>query len=162
MNFANISLGENVRIDPSTSFNNVTIGDNTKIAKNCTIFGSPEGVLEIGSGCIIGMSTLIIGYAAKITIGNHVSISQRVVMMSDSGPNASELMQKMFPVTEEEIKIGDHCWIGVNAVIMPGVELGECCIVAANSYVDKSFPPYSIVKGSPAKLITTMNDDWFK
>ena len=162
MIFSNISLGKNVNIDPSTSVNNIVIGDNVKISKNCTLFGSPDGLLEIGAGSVIGMSTIIIGYAAKITIGDHASISQRVTVMSDSGPNASEVMQKMFPLVEKEIKIGNHCWIGVNAVIMPGVELGDYCVVAANSYVDKSFPPYSIIKGSPAKLITTMNHDWLQ
>ena len=39
MKFSNINLGKNVEIDPSTSFNNVIIKDNVKIAKRCSIFG---------------------------------------------------------------------------------------------------------------------------
>lgn len=47
------------------------------------------------------------------------------------------------------------CWIGMRAIIMPGVELGEGCIVAAGSVVTKSWPRGSVIGGNPAKLIRT-------
>ena len=159
MKFANIHLGSDVEIDPSSSINNVVIGDNVKIAKRCSIFGGPENQLEIGEGSYVGMNSILNGFAAKLIIGKNVSIAQGVNIMVDSGPNASKPMQKLFPIEKGPVTIGNHCWIGVNAVIMPHVELGEYCIVAANSYVNKSFPAFSIIGGTPARLIRTFNKE---
>ncbi len=153
MNFANIILGENVAIDPSTTFNNLSIGSNVKVAKRCSLFGSPVNILEIGEYSYVGMNTIINGFAAKVIIGTHVSIAQNVNIMADSGPNASTVLQQLFPIEKAAIAIGNHCWIGASAIIMPGVELGDFCVVAANSYVNKSFPRYSVIGGSPAKLM---------
>ena len=69
-----------------------------------------------------------------------MSIAQNVNIMVDSGPNASPAMQRVFPTEKGPVTIGNHCWIGASAIIMPNVKLGEFCIVAANSYVNKSFP----------------------
>jgi len=156
---SNIHLGEGVNIDPTTSINNVIIGNQVRIAKYCSIFGSPEHLLEIGEGSIIAMFSLINGYAAKVTIGKNVSVAHRAIIMADSGPNASPLMMQYYPLKTGAIKIGDHSWIGANSIIMPGIELGEFCVVAANSFVDKSYPPYSVIGGNPAKLIKNLLND---
>jgi len=150
---SNISLGVNVNIDPGSSVNNVRIGDNTKIAKRCSVYGSANNILEIGNDSYIGMNSTINGFAAKIIVGSNVSIAQNVNIMADSGPNASQVLQKIYPLIEGTIEIGNHCWIGANSIIMPGVTLGDFCIVGANSYVNSSFPHYSIIGGTPAKLI---------
>jgi len=153
MKFANIHLGDNVEIDPSSSFNYVIIADNVKIAKRCSIYGGPDNLLKIGESSYFGMNTIINGFSAKITIGKNVSISQNVNIMSDSGPNASRALQKLYPLQRGEVIIGNDCWIGASVIIMPGVELGDFCVVAANSFVNNSFPAYSIIGGNPAKLI---------
>jgi acetyltransferase-like isoleucine patch superfamily enzyme len=57
------------------------------------------------------------------------------------------------------VSIGDHTWIGAHAVIMPNVELGKFCVVAANSFVNSSFPDYAVIGGTPAKLIRILNDN---
>lgn len=49
--------------------------------------------------------------------------------------------------------IENDAWIGMNAMIMPGVTIGEGAIVAAGSVVAKDVPPYTIVGGNPAKEI---------
>lgn len=156
MKISNISIGENVIIDPTTSINNVKIADHVKIAKLCSIYGSEKNQLEIGESSYIGMFSILNGFSRKLTIGKHVSIAQNVNIMTDSGPNASEEMQKIFPLISGEVQIGDHSWIGANVVVMPGVQLGNFCVVAANSFVNKSFPDYSMIGGNPAKLIKTL------
>ncbi|MDG4654633.1 acyltransferase [Chryseobacterium arthrosphaerae] len=156
MKISNISIGENVVIDPTTSINNVKIADNVKIAKLCSIYGSEKNQLEIGESSYVGMFSILNGFSRKLTIGKHVSIAQNVNIMTDSGPNASEEMQKIFPLISGEVQIGDHSWIGANVIIMPGVQLGKFCVVAANSFVNKSFPDYSMIGGNPAKLIKTL------
>jgi len=159
MKYAGIKLGSNVEIDPSTTFNNVMIGDNVKIAKRCSIFGGPDNILEIGAYSYIGMNTILNGFRAVLKIGSYVSIAQNVNIMVDSGPNASPVMQKIFPIQVGPIRIGDHCWIGADSIIMPNVILADCCIVAANSYVNRSFPAFSIIGGNPARLIRTLTEE---
>jgi len=59
---------------------------------------------------------------------------------------------KKYAVTEP-IRIGKHCWIGANAVILPGVQLGDRVIVGAGSVVTKSFPSACVIAGVPAHLL---------
>lgn len=153
MKLENISLGENVIVDPSSSINNVKLADNVKVAKRCSVFGSPSYILEVGENSYVGMNSLLNGYSEKLIIGANVSVAQNVNIMTDSGPNASIELQKIYPLRKEAITIGDHCWIGASAIIMPGVRLGKYCVVAANSFVDMSFGDYSIIGGSPARLL---------
>lgn len=153
MIFANIVLGKEVEIDPSSSVNNATLGDHVKIAKRCSVFGSSRNQLQVGHHSYVGMNTLIEGYGESVTIGAHVSIAPNVHIMSSSGPNASQNLQRVFPITSGPVNVGDHCWIGAGAVIMPGVTLGKCCIVAVNSFVNKSFPDFTVIGGAPAKVI---------
>lgn len=158
MIIANIHLGKDIRIEKDASINNVRIGDHTKIASCVRIFGSTEHLLEVGMGCYFGLNSIIEGYNAKVTIGNYVSFAQNVNLMSGSGPNASEVMQQIFPILKGEITIGDHSWIGASAIIMPNVKIGKYCVVAANSFVNQSFPDYAIIGGTPAKLIRTLTE----
>jgi acetyltransferase-like isoleucine patch superfamily enzyme/SAM-dependent methyltransferase len=158
MRFANIKLGSEVEIDPSTSINNVIIEDGVRIAKRCSIFGGPDNQLELRKNSYVGMNSILNGFAAKLIIGENVSISQFVNIMVDSGPNASEGMQHIFPIEKGPIEIGNDCWIGASAIIMPNVSLGEYCVVASNSFVNKSFPSFSIIGGTPARLIRTFTD----
>ena len=54
----------------------------------------------------------------------------------------------------KDVKIGENCWIGMNSVILPGVELGPHTIVGAGSVVTKSFPEGNcVIVGNPAKCI---------
>jgi acetyltransferase-like isoleucine patch superfamily enzyme len=159
MKFANIALGKDVEIDPSTSINNVKIGNKVRIAKRCSIYGGQCNILEIGDNSYVGMNSVLNGFAAKLTIGANVSISQFVNIMVDSGPNASPGMMKIFPIEKGSITIGHDSWIGASAIIMPNVTLGEYCVVASNSFVNKSFPPFSIIGGTPAKLIRTFTEE---
>jgi virginiamycin A acetyltransferase len=49
--------------------------------------------------------------------------------------------------------IGNDVWLGYNALILPGVKIGDGAIIGANSVVTKDVEPYTIVGGNPAKLI---------
>lgn len=56
-------------------------------------------------------------------------------------------------VTDRPIRIGRRCWIGANAVILPGVELADDVTVGAGAVVTRSFPEHAIVGGSPARIL---------
>lgn len=56
-------------------------------------------------------------------------------------------------VKDAPVRIGRNCWLGKNAIILPGVELGDGCIVAAGAVVTRSFGPGTTVAGVPAREI---------
>src|SRR4051812_7974100 len=61
---SNIHLGKEISIEKDASINNVSIGDFTKIASGVRIFGSPENVLEVGTGCYFGLNSIVEGFNA--------------------------------------------------------------------------------------------------
>jgi acetyltransferase-like isoleucine patch superfamily enzyme len=156
---SNIFLGSNVQVDTSAKMNNAKIGDEVKIAAQVNVFGAASHLIEVGEATYIGPFSMLEGYNAPVKIGCHVSIAQRVTILSGSAPNGSEQMQRIFPAIKGPVSIGDHTWIGAHAVIMPNVELGKFCVVAANSFVNRSFPDYAVIGGTPAKLIRILNDN---
>lgn len=86
----------------------------------------------------------------KIFLGKGVYIAPNVGLITQN--------HKLGSLTEhdepEDIIIGDHCWIGMNSIILPGVTLGRGVTVAAGSIVTKSFHQNDIViAGNPARII---------
>lgn len=90
-----------------------------------------------------------------IIIGTNVSISAEVtILTADHDPQSSSFDGRLRPVI-----IGDRVFIGTRALILPGVTLGEGCVVAAGSVVTKDVNAYSIVAGVPAKEIGSRNSE---
>ncbi|WP_057914735.1 acyltransferase [Peribacillus muralis] len=59
----------------------------------------------------------------------------------------------------QPVIIRDNCWIGARVIILPGVEIGESCVVGAGSVVTKSMPPFSVVAGNPAKVMKNLLEE---
>lgn len=78
-----------------------------------------------------------------ITIGDHVTISSRVIIAThDSWRGIAA-----------PVHIEDKSFVGIGAILMPGVTVGESAVVAAGAVVTKSVEPLTIVGGSPAHFI---------
>lgn len=88
-----------------------------------------------------------------ISIGRNVRMGPGVKLISASH-NLNDF-SKHDPA--EPITIGDNCWISANAIILPGVKLGEHVVVAAGAVVTKSFPDNCLIGGVPAKIIKELN-----
>lgn len=64
-----------------------------------------------------------------------------------------------FKYIEGKVVIDDYAWVSTNAMIMPGVTIGEGAVVAAGAVVTRNVEPYAIVGGVPAKKIGERNKD---
>lgn len=85
-----------------------------------------------------------------ITIGDDTVFAPGVKIISaNHDPNDLSKWNEAEPIT-----IGKRCWIGANAVILSGVQLGDDVIVGAGGVVTKSFPNCSVIAGVPAKVIS--------
>lgn len=87
---------------------------------------------------------------AHISLGRNVWIAQGCCLItSNHDLNNPDVHQE-----SKDISIGDHCWLGANAVIMPGVILGPHTVVGANAVVTKSFANGEVVlAGVPARVV---------
>ncbi len=114
--------------------------------------------IEVGKNTSIGNHGCYIQGNGYLKIGNYVRIGPNVGILSG---NHNEYIQ--FDQVKKTTIIGDFTWIGMNSVIVPGVELGERTIVAAGSVVTKNFPEgYCIIGGNPAKLIKKIDKNKFE
>lgn len=159
-----VKLGEGTFIKPYFKIKNkdgrIIMGKNIKIAEGCFIsmIKSKQALLAIGDNTDIGRF-LTISCGKKIRIGKNVMTSSGVTIVDGIheyiNPDLPVLRQKMGKFGD--VIIEDDSFIGVNAVIMPGVTVGKHSVVGANSVVTKSVAPYSVVAGVPAKVIKQYN-----
>lgn len=115
------------------------------------------GQLHIGSNCCFGAYNHITA-AREVTIGDHC-LTGKWVTITDNSHGETDFATMQCPppqrpiMSKGAVRIGNNVWIGDKATILPGVTIGDGAIIAANSVVTKSVPPYSVVAGNPAKII---------
>lgn len=127
------AVGENVRLRmPVVIYHpeNLRFGSMIDIGENV--------ILRAGGGLTIGSRVLVAAGAAIVTVGHPIEL-----------PRWSK--NTMAP-----IHIGDNVWIGVNAVILPGVTVGNGAVVAAGAVVTEDVAPFTVVGGVPARVISTI------
>ncbi|MCQ2368915.1 MAG: acyltransferase [Paludibacteraceae bacterium] len=136
----NFIAGHHLRIDLISELNGqcfspqLIIGDNVSIEDFCHI------------GCI-----------SKISIGDGTLIASNVYIADhfhgDGKPNGKSPIEKPL-TTKGEVSIGKNVWIGEQVCILPGVSIGDNCIIGAGSIVTKSFPDNSVIVGVPGNLLS--------
>lgn len=113
---------------------------------------NPEKV-TIGKNTHVGERTHI-GGGGKVTIGEWCQIANNVIIAT---ANHNIGLERYYNnVSYEDIIIGNNVWIACNAIILPGVKIGDNSIIAAGAVVTKSVPENTIVAGVPAKFIRTI------
>ncbi len=146
---------------------NIIIGDYTyydddkaptEFEKNNILFNYPEfgDRLIIGKFCQIAQNVKFIMGPANHRLSSVTTYPFNVfggLWEENTPPHMSQLPFK------GDIVIGNDVWIGREAVIMPGVKIGDGAIIASYSVVTKDVMPYSVVGGNPAKLIKKRFDD---
>lgn len=124
-------LGKNVNVERNAYFTpDLKVGDNSGLGINCEIYG-------------------------PVTIGNDVLMGPEVVIYTrghEHGrtdiPIGQQGSSEIKPVT-----IGNDVWIGRRVMIMPGVNIGDGCVIGAGAVVTKDIPPYSVAGGVPARVL---------
>lgn len=113
--------------------------------------------IQIGIGTAPGLSIGCYIFAKKespIYIGDYTIVASNVCV---AGFSHDLYDYNKYP-SKGGIKIGSYCWLGVNSVVLPGVEIGNHTIVAAGAVVTKSFSDgFCILAGNPAKKIKDLN-----
>lgn len=172
-----VNIGNDSRINTSNLKGTITIGNDNFLEKtvvngnfqsgsNCRIYGTTiNGNVTLGKFTSLwGPNLDLVTGGQKITIGSFCSIARNVSFQTFNH-NHNKLTsyfigQNLFGehwgnerITNGNIVIENDVWIGTHCVILGGVTVHNGAVIAANAVVLKDVPPYSIVAGTPAKVI---------
>jgi acetyltransferase-like isoleucine patch superfamily enzyme len=126
----------------------VTIRENTTMGDHCSVgtLSVIEGFAKFGNYCRMQSNSHVCQTA---TLGNFVFIYPNVVLTNDPTPPSNTCIGPT---------IGDYTQITTGSLIMPGIKIGENCLVGAGSIVTKDVEDYSLVVGSPAKKVRDVRE----
>jgi acetyltransferase-like isoleucine patch superfamily enzyme len=139
-----IHLGSEVRIRPNAWLSVVETDE------------SGDGpLLSIGDRSKLGGS-LVIACAGRVEIGADVLVSERVFI----GDTYHEYRDVERPIRAQglaapkPVRVGDGAFVGIGAIVLPGVTIGENACVGAGAVVTKDVPPRSVAVGNPARIVS--------
>ena len=139
--------------------NHVSIGSFSQLIVSTTLNDLGESI-EIGDGVGMGEYAYI-GGAGGVRIGSSTIIGQYFSVHPENH-NCDKLNIEIRKqgVTRKGVSVGENCWIGSKVTLLDGVNIGSHSVVAAGSVVTKSFPPYSVIAGVPARLIKSRKHEF--
>jgi maltose O-acetyltransferase len=109
-------------------------------------------LLRIGPGCVVGPGVTF-GLDAAITIGRNVAISPGASLFTGSHALGFGSRRMSPRVTAKPIVVEDGAWIGMKALVLPGVRLGRGCVISAGAVVTSDVAANTLVAGNPATLV---------
>ena len=121
------------------------------------------GYVIIGKNCYIGPGAALRGDWGKIIIEDGCNVQENCTL--HMFPGATVLLKEGSHIGHGAIihgaTIGRNCLVGMNAVVMDNVELGDECIVGALTFIrqDEKFPARSLLAGNPARVIKQVSDE---
>ena len=118
----------------------IFIGRNVVIRPGTFLFADPRE----GGGTITIEDDVLIGPGVHLYTNNHEYKNPYIPIINQGYPPAS---------LSDSIILRKGTWIGAGVIILPGIEVGENCVIGAGSIVTKSIPPRTVFAGSPAIMI---------
>ena len=138
-----ITVGASSVINRCWLAGTIKIGSNTTINGPFSEFYSIDNPITIGNFCSIARGTNIQEHNHNTECTTTYFIKYRV-FNEKYGADV---------VTKGAIEIGNDVWVASGCTILSGVKIGNGCVIAANSVVNSDVPPYSIVGGTPARVL---------
>jgi acetyltransferase-like isoleucine patch superfamily enzyme len=129
-------------IDKIESLKHLEIGKKTYGSINFTDLHTSDYMLKIGSYCSIASGVMFL-----------LGAEHNTSLISTYPFKIMRYGAKKEGLSKGDIVVGNDVWIGMNAIICSGIEIGQGAVIAAGSVVTKNVEPYSIVGGNPAKHI---------
>jgi acetyltransferase-like isoleucine patch superfamily enzyme len=133
----------------------VRIGHDTGVYNGTFFDLDYDGEVIIGNYCtLVGA---VIATNGRVSIGDYSFLAHEVTIADHFAavpPVAAEQLDRH----SGEITIGPNAWIGARSILLPGAQIGEGAIVGAASVVNMQVPPFSIVAGNPARIISRSLD----
>lgn len=156
-----IGISDFVRSYHSKSFinirGNIVLGENITLRRGINLYVASTGTLKLEDDVYIGDNNTIIVHG-KTSIGKATRVGNNTSFMDTDFHYIINTETKSVRPNTSKIEIGYNCWIGGNCIIKKNTRLPNGTIVAgpfsmiSKNYYDK-IPEYSIIGGSPAKLI---------
>jgi acetyltransferase-like isoleucine patch superfamily enzyme len=117
--------------------------------------------LIVGAGAELRVGNGLFNYGCQVFCGNSITIGDQVIIGpqviirdDDEHDDVPEGKSRSKPIT-----IGNRAGIASRAIILKGVTIGECAIVAAGTVVTKDVPPYTLVGGSTGRVLQEMDKE---
>ncbi len=149
------SFGEGVVVSAGVVFKHpetVAIGDRVFLGRGVFVQGRHDGTCRIGSGCWIGPGAYL--DARDLVIEENVGFGPGAKVLGSAHTGEPEDLPVIATdLTIKPVRIGQGSDIGVNAIILPGVTIGERAIVGAGAVVTLDVPSRAVVAGVPARLL---------
>jgi acetyltransferase-like isoleucine patch superfamily enzyme len=139
----------------------IEIGDRVRIREGLRLEVVKDGVtsdplLTIGSDTNIEQNVHIICHC-RVKIGSQVSITANCAIVDTAHPydvpGDSRKIGERISTEPSFVEIGDGCFIGMGATILPNVRIGEKAVIGSNSVVTQDVPAHAVVAGNPARII---------
>jgi acetyltransferase-like isoleucine patch superfamily enzyme len=138
--------------NPVVDGSDMQIGDDFKVwSGHRTTLISGWGKLRFGDRVFVNVGTTIIA-VEEIVVGDDVAFANDVYVMDSDSHGVEGRPHRQAP-----IRIGDGCWIGARAMILPGVTIGKRVLVAAGAVVTRDVPDDSLVAGNPARVVRQLS-----
>ena len=155
--------GNTIEMGPSSSFrgqifirghnNRVIIGKNCRLNGKIVVKGKNQTV-SIGDETTFGSVYLLCIENKDVTIGRWCMFSRGIEIRTSDAHSLVDSKKRIRLNPAASIVIGDHVWVGVDALISKGTVIGEDSIIGAKSFVNKAFGEGNVViAGTPAKII---------
>lgn len=110
--------------------------------------------IEVGENFYMNVNCVILD-EAKVTFGDNVFIAPNCAFYTAGHPLDIEQRNRGLEYAKP-ITVGNNVWIGGNVVVVPGVTIGDNCVIGAGSVVTKDIPANSLAVGNPCKVIRTI------